>query len=259
MRVLVRVWRPRHCAMLIVVCAFGALSGCGSSGTSSSHKTSRASTSTRASSPTGSGSPGGKITRRRRRLGPLGTVERYWRDIRAGQYDAAFHYLASGSVPQTQAQFVSDERHAQIASVDFTGRVAGTTGSSATVTVSSLTTSDTQFGCRTWTGTYQLTKQGSEWLIGRASISPIPCSTAQPPSSPATITNPKGGAGTSAGPTPVEGPGSTSHAADTQFCSTHTCIPNFPNGNGSIVQCADGEWSHAGGLSGACSYHGGER
>lgn len=62
-------------------------------------------------------------------------------------------------------------------------------------------------------------------------------------------------------PTPagsVEGPGSTSHAGDDQFCSTHTCIPNFPNGNGSVVQCSDGEWSHSGGLSGACSDHGGE-
>jgi hypothetical protein len=62
-------------------------------------------------------------------------------------------------------------------------------------------------------------------------------------------------------PTPtasVEGPGSTSHAGDDQFCSTHTCIPNFANGNGSVVQCADGDWSHSGGLSGACSDHGGE-
>lgn len=56
----------------------------------------------------------------------------------------------------------------------------------------------------------------------------------------------------------VEGPGSFSHATDAQFCSTHSCIENFPNGNGSIVQCADGEWSHSGGLSGACSDHGGE-
>ena len=56
----------------------------------------------------------------------------------------------------------------------------------------------------------------------------------------------------------IEGPGSFSHATDAQFCSTHTCIQNFPNGSGSIVQCADGEWSHSGGLSGACSDHGGE-
>src|SRR5947209_5204097 len=42
------------------------------------------------------------------------------------------------------------------------------------------------------------------------------------------------------------------------FCSTHTCIANFDNGRGSIVRCADGEWSHSGGLPGACSGHGGE-
>jgi hypothetical protein len=55
----------------------------------------------------------------------------------------------------------------------------------------------------------------------------------------------------------VEGPGSSSHATDAQFCSTHTCIQNFPNGSGYIVQCADGEWSHSGGRSSACSRHGG--
>jgi hypothetical protein len=41
------------------------------------------------------------------------------------------------------------------------------------------------------------------------------------------------------------------------FCSTHDCIDNFENGKGSIVQCADGQWSQSGGRQGACSYHGG--
>jgi hypothetical protein len=45
---------------------------------------------------------------------------------------------------------------------------------------------------------------------------------------------------------------------DSDFCSTHVCIPNFYSGAGYIVQCADGMWSHSGGLPGACSYHGGE-
>ena len=45
----------------------------------------------------------------------------------------------------------------------------------------------------------------------------------------------------------------------TGFCATHKCISNFSDGNGSIVQCADGMWSHSGGLPGACSYHRGER
>lgn len=43
------------------------------------------------------------------------------------------------------------------------------------------------------------------------------------------------------------------------FCTTHDCIPNYANGNGSTVQCADGSYSHSGGIQGACSHHGGVR
>jgi hypothetical protein len=43
------------------------------------------------------------------------------------------------------------------------------------------------------------------------------------------------------------------------FCASHACIGNFGNGNGYVVQCADGTWSRSGGEQGACSYHGGER
>jgi hypothetical protein len=68
-----------------------------------------------------------------------------------------------------------------------------------------------------------------------------------------TNTNPGTGTGTTS-----EGPGSLTHAGDAQFCSSHSCIPSFSNGNGAVVQCVDGEWSHSGGLSGACSDHGGE-
>jgi hypothetical protein len=45
--------------------------------------------------------------------------------------------------------------------------------------------------------------------------------------------------------------------AASDFCSTHDCIPNFDEGTGSTVQCADGTWSHSGGRPGACSWHGG--
>jgi hypothetical protein len=62
-----------------------------------------------------------------------------------------------------------------------------------------------------------------------------------------------------AGGTGTEGAGSLSHAEDAQFCGTHECIENFADGHGEVVQCTDGEWSHSGGLSGACSDHGGER
>ena len=58
---------------------------------------------------------------------------------------------------------------------------------------------------------------------------------------------------TSAGPSA----GTGSAAAD--FCTTHSCIASFSEGHGTIVQCADGEWSHSGGLPGVCSRHGGAR
>jgi hypothetical protein len=53
--------------------------------------------------------------------------------------------------------------------------------------------------------------------------------------------------------------GSASHATDSKFCSEHECIGEFETEPGTIVECADGAYSHSGGLSGACSHHGGER
>jgi uncharacterized membrane protein YgcG len=42
-----------------------------------------------------------------------------------------------------------------------------------------------------------------------------------------------------------------------EFCDTHSCIPNYPNGRGTTVMCSDGSYSHSGGIQGACSHHGG--
>ncbi len=45
-------------------------------------------------------------------------------------------------------------------------------------------------------------------------------------------------------------------AMSADFCVTHYCIPNFPNGRGYVVMCADGGFSGSGGIQGACStYH----
>jgi hypothetical protein len=49
----------------------------------------------------------------------------------------------------------------------------------------------------------------------------------------------------------------TSDDADEGFCDDHECIPNYDEGTGSTVQCADGSYSHSGERPGACSYHGG--
>lgn len=52
--------------------------------------------------------------------------------------------------------------------------------------------------------------------------------------------------------------GSPSHAGDQKFCEEHECIGDFTSEEGTVVECSDGTYSHAGGLSGACSDHGGE-
>jgi len=59
-------------------------------------------------------------------------------------------------------------------------------------------------------------------------------------------------------PSPTEDVGSSSHAGDAQFCSAHQCIGDFTGEGGTIVRCADNTYSHAGGISGSCSHHGGE-
>jgi hypothetical protein len=51
--------------------------------------------------------------------------------------------------------------------------------------------------------------------------------------------------------------GSYSHAGDQTFCEEHECIGDFEGENGYVVECSDGSYSHAGGVSGSCSHHGG--
>jgi hypothetical protein len=245
---------------LIVVVMLVSLPACASTASSSS---TGSGTSTMAASSTLAATPSSSTATptpasRFAVLGPLQTVQRYWRAVATQNYAAAYRDLARGSVPQDAASFISQEQRANIQNVSFRGTLLSVVGASATVTVNSLQTTDGQFGCRTWSGTYQLSRQNGRWLIEHASITPAPCQASPPPpppsAPPSTTTNP----GNSSNGTTVEGPGSTSHATDAQFCTTHTCIPNFPNGNGTIVQCVDSEWSHSGGLSGACSDHGGE-
>jgi hypothetical protein len=45
-------------------------------------------------------------------------------------------------------------------------------------------------------------------------------------------------------------------------CNGHACVGNWKRDmalGGTVIQCADGSWSHAGGLHGVCSGHGGTR
>ena len=107
--------------------------------------------------------------------GPLAAVKSYWSSISNRDYSSAYSYLASRAVNLTDAQFVAQEQQAGIQSVSFNGHVTGQNGETATVAVDSLMTKDEQFGCRTWSGSYDLVEQSGQWLIARASIAPRAC------------------------------------------------------------------------------------
>ena len=107
--------------------------------------------------------------------GPLSTVDSYWSSISSQDYSSAYSNLEPGTVSLTQAQFVSEEKQAGIQSVSFNGHVTAQTAGTATVAVDSLTTKDKQFGCRSWSGSYQLVDQNGQWLIKQANITPQRC------------------------------------------------------------------------------------
>jgi len=51
--------------------------------------------------------------------------------------------------------------------------------------------------------------------------------------------------------------GATISAPPASFCNYFSCIANFWNGRGSVMQCSDLMFSLSGGIRGSCSYHGG--
>lgn len=106
----------------------------------------------------------------------LDALNGYWSDIGAHNFSGAYGYLVPGSVNMDESQFVTSEQESHIESAQFHGHVASSSGSSATVDVVSLITHDKQYGCRTWSGSYEMTDEGGGWLIARANLNPQPCS-----------------------------------------------------------------------------------
>jgi hypothetical protein len=105
----------------------------------------------------------------------LAAINRYWGDVRAHDFAKAYAYLVAGAV-ESESQFVANERRARITSVQFNGEVTSSSEATATVGIVSLITRDAQYGCRSWTGSYEMTNGGSGWQIARANLSPKSCS-----------------------------------------------------------------------------------
>jgi hypothetical protein len=106
----------------------------------------------------------------------LDAVNAYWADIRAHNFAGAYAYLEPGTVELSESEFIASEQRAQIGSVRFHGRATSGSETTATVEVVSLTTRDSQYGCRRWTGSYEMINSASGWQIARANLSPHSCS-----------------------------------------------------------------------------------
>ncbi len=105
--------------------------------------------------------------------GPVVSLEGYWGDIDTGAYAEAWAYL--GVAGETKAAFVQGEQEAGPANIELLGRLTGISGSHARVDVSRLVTHDQQYGCRSWSGYYEMVKSDGKWLIANARISPKAC------------------------------------------------------------------------------------
>jgi zinc-ribbon domain len=108
---------------------------------------------------------------------PLEALKRYWDDIGSHDFSGAYGYLAPGAVSLNESEFVSSEERAGIQHVEFHGQAkeGSSSTTSATIEVVSLITHDTQFGCRVWSGSYQMTDESGSWHIEKASLTPRPC------------------------------------------------------------------------------------
>jgi len=77
-----------------------------------------------------------------------------WRGVQSGNYAAAYAF----------------DR------VQSRGSVVSSSTNSATVAIDTLKTVDQQYGCRTWSGTYELSYTGGSWQITAPHLSPQSCS-----------------------------------------------------------------------------------
>jgi hypothetical protein len=82
----------------------------------------------------------------------------------------------AGATGLSESEFVSSEEKEQIAGAEFHGQVGSSSGSSTTVEVVSLVTHDQHYGCRSWTGSYEMTDGSGRWLIEHATLTPRSCS-----------------------------------------------------------------------------------
>lgn len=167
---------------------------------------------------------------------PASVVDAYYAAINAGDYKEAWS-LGGDNLGQSYDQFVAGYSGTATDSVDILS------SSGDTVTVD-LTATNTDGSQQQFTGTYTVSGQA----ITGASITQIGAATTS--SLCGAPANPYG--------YNLCGIGSEVTSPPSDICNYFSCIDNFGNGNGYMVECNDGMYSMSGGIDGACSDHGGE-
>lgn len=105
--------------------------------------------------------------------GPSTSLEFYWGDIDTGAYAKAWTYLRPGV--ESETAFIDGEKAARPTNIELQGTLTGISGAHATIVINRLITHDRQYGCRSWSGHYDMTREASHWLIGSAHITPKAC------------------------------------------------------------------------------------
>lgn len=105
--------------------------------------------------------------------GPASSLESYWGDIDTGAYAKAWTYLSAGV--ESEAAFVAGEKEARPTNIQLEGTLTGISGAHATIVINRLITHDQQYGCRSWSGRYDMIRDSRHWHIGTAHIIPRAC------------------------------------------------------------------------------------
>jgi len=168
---------------------------------------------------------------------PAAVVQAYFAAIDAENYEQAWT-LGGENLGESYTQFAAGFANTATDSV----QILSTSGSTVTVELTATQTDGTQ---QQFTGTYTVSGNAiTSASITQAGASPSASTCGAP-------TNPYGynfcGVGTFVTRPPAD--------ICTYFKS---CIKNFWNGRGYMVECGDGTYSKSGGIEDACSYHGGE-
>lgn len=104
--------------------------------------------------------------------GPSTSLELYWGDIDTGAYAKAWTYLSRGV--QSETAFVDGEKQNHPTNVELQGTLTGISSSHAAIVISHLITHDQRYGCRSWSGYYDMIRDANHWRIVAHTSHPKP-------------------------------------------------------------------------------------